>query len=219
MFSGYKMRKQISKAITRRSAAIRTALNNYNALAPLQKPPRPTLEFSEVASYAFLGDFEMLKYSRYEVMKKPWASAANREIATKYFKVVRAHEELHRLNVEIPRLAVWVEHEDVELREAAERLQPDDPHLAAEVRAYHLTRKRVNNVHRTRLNAIYKLEGYTGPRPANPVTQVPADAGPGNVDSDIIADLEGHKPIQADDDDTLRDELSRLGECLDSIHL
>ena len=59
---GYKMWKHISKAIAECSA-ICTALQKYNELAPLQNPPWPTLQFSDVASYSWLSDFDLLKSS------------------------------------------------------------------------------------------------------------------------------------------------------------
>jgi hypothetical protein len=96
---GYKLRQHISNAITRRSSAIRTALEKYNQLAPLQHPPRPVLEYSEVASYCWLGEFELLKHSRHDLLSKPWASKANREVASKHFKVVRAFALTWRLHV------------------------------------------------------------------------------------------------------------------------
>ncbi|OAX36990.1 hypothetical protein K503DRAFT_647944, partial [Rhizopogon vinicolor AM-OR11-026] len=68
--TGYKLRQHISNAIARRSAAIRAALDKYNALAPLQNPPRPTLEYHEVASYAWLGEFDLLKHSRRDLLSK-----------------------------------------------------------------------------------------------------------------------------------------------------
>ena len=83
---GYKMRKHISKAITKRSSAIRMALEKYNELAPLQNPPRPTLLFSDVASYSWLTDFDLLKYSCTDIMQKPWSVPANHEVANKFSK-------------------------------------------------------------------------------------------------------------------------------------
>jgi hypothetical protein len=204
---GYKLRKHISKAITRRSATIRTALAAYNQLAPLQNPARPVLQFSEIASYAFLGDFELLKHSRHDVVAKPWASASNREVATRYFKVRRAHEEINRLNREINRLSVWVDHEDTELLDAARRLEDSQPELAAEVHAFRLKRKRINDVHRTRLDRIYKLEGYSG--------NVSPRKSTNGVES--TGDIDGREPIGADEDDELGDEMVRLTECLDNI--
>jgi hypothetical protein len=210
-YLGYKMRKHISKAITRRSAAIRTALAAYNKLAPVQKPPRPTLEYSEVASYAFLGDFELLKYSRYDVTDKPWTSALNREVAIKYFKVIRAHEEIYRLNVEIPRLAEWVDHEDEELFKAFQGLQASQPYLACEIGTIAMHRKRVNNVHRARLARIYLLDGYSGPVPAVSVTN--------SEDCDESADLDNAGTVEVDEDDALSDEVSRLMDCFEQMSI
>jgi hypothetical protein len=83
---GYKLRKHISKAIVRRSKAVRASLDRYNQLAPLQSPPCPVLEYSDVASYRWLGDFILLKMSRHGILKQPWAVSTNREIARKSSK-------------------------------------------------------------------------------------------------------------------------------------
>ncbi|KAG0692140.1 hypothetical protein DFH29DRAFT_882994 [Suillus ampliporus] len=66
------------------------------------------LDYSEVVGYASLGEFSLLKYSHYDVLAKPWTIPENRDMATKYFKVVRAHEEILGLNVEIRQLAHWM---------------------------------------------------------------------------------------------------------------
>ncbi|KAG1871676.1 hypothetical protein F4604DRAFT_1881103 [Suillus subluteus] len=131
--TGYKLHQHISNAIAQCSAAICTALDKYNALAPLQNPPRPTLEYHEVASYAWLGEFDLLKHSRRDLLSKPWASKTNREVAAKYFKVVRAREELTRLNVEVVRLHAWVDDEDAHLSSVARSLSETNPTLAYEI--------------------------------------------------------------------------------------
>ena len=84
IWTGYKMQKHISKAITKCSSAIHTVLDKYNELAPLQNPPRPLLQYSDVASYSWLGDFDLLKYSCTNIMQKPWTVPANREVANEY---------------------------------------------------------------------------------------------------------------------------------------
>jgi hypothetical protein len=210
---GYKLRKHISKALARRSAAIRTALANYNALTPLQKPPRPILQYSEVASFAFLGDFTLLKHSRHDVVNKPWAVATNRDMALKYFKIVCAHSEIHRLNIEIRRLQTWVDKEDAELLSAANTIAETDAYLASEVHAFRLDRKRVNDVHRARLRAVYNIKGYTGLRPFDPLVDVLEGSG----DGDVGADLVGGELVHVDEDDSLGDEITRLMDCLENI--
>jgi hypothetical protein len=59
--TGYKLHKHIAKAILRRSTAIKNALDCYNRLAPLQHPPHPQLKHSELAAYAMLGEFDLLR--------------------------------------------------------------------------------------------------------------------------------------------------------------
>ena len=213
---GYKMRKHISKAIARRSGAIRTALDNYNNLAREQNPPRPTLEYADVAAYGWLGEFELLKHSRHDVMSKPWSISANREVASKYFKIICAHEEIKRLNVEIHRLGAWVDHEDHQLSSTANSLVSTKPHIAEEVRRLYAERHHVNNVNRARLGAIYKLEGFSGSRDlpghSQGVEVVSADARD-------LADLNGREDMLADEDDDLGDEAVRLGECMERMTL
>ena len=202
---GYKMRKHISKAIAKRSSAIRTALEKYNELAPLQNPPRPTLQFSDVASYSWLSDFDLLKYSRADIMQKPWSVPANREVANKYFKVVRAHEEIHRLNVEVRRLDAWVVHEDNMLKSAMDTAT--DPHLAAELHRRYAERRRVNVLHRLRISAIYRLDGYSGP---GPFVQ-------SEEDIDVMDENLGSGEGLIDEDGDVQDEVLRLGDFLESL--
>ncbi|KAG2120417.1 uncharacterized protein F5147DRAFT_785148 [Suillus discolor] len=159
--TGYKLCQHISNAIMRHSSAIRTALDKYNQLALLQHPPCPTLEYSEVASYGWLGEFELLKHSRHDLLSKPWALKANREVASKHFKVVRAHEEITCLNFEIAWLHAWIDQEDAHLSSVAASLLASNPLLSREVQHRYEERHRVNNVHRARLQVIYDLPGYT----------------------------------------------------------
>jgi hypothetical protein len=193
------MRKHISKAIAKRSSAIRTALEKYNELAPLQTPPRPTLQFSDVASYSWLSEFDLLKYSRTDIMQKPWSVPANREVANKYFKVVRAHEEIHRLNVEIRRLDAWITHEHQVFESAIDTAT--NPHIAVELRRCYAERRRVNLLHHIRISAIYRLEGYSGPGPFVPEGEDPLENQLGN--EDLI-----------DEDDDVEEEVLRLGDFL-----
>ncbi|KAG1852223.1 hypothetical protein F4604DRAFT_1933797 [Suillus subluteus] len=179
--TGYKLRQHISSAISRRSAAIRTALERYNKLAPLQIPPRETLEFSDIASYAWLGEFDLLKRSRHHLLKKPWAS-----------KILRAHKEIQRLNVE----------------STFESLLESDATLSYEIRCMYEERKRVNNVHHRRIEAIYELPGYSGLRWVEKRRTAEGDA------VEMMADLRGARSIEADEDDELCDEADHLQSCI-----
>ncbi|KAF8427609.1 hypothetical protein L210DRAFT_3419850 [Boletus edulis BED1] len=205
--TGYKMRKHISKALTRRSATIRTALNRYNKLAPRQKPPRPKLKYSEVIGYSVLGDFSLLKASRADVLTKPWAQPANREMAMKYFKVLRSKEEITRLNVEVQRLAAWVDHDEKEILAAEGKLQElGSDGLAAEMRLFYTQRRRVNDIHCQIIHKIYALYGYSGQIPESGVQM---DKGKQGDDGD--------EQGEDDEDDEHVAEAVNLTDCLDHI--
>ncbi|KAI0040590.1 hypothetical protein FA95DRAFT_1502613 [Auriscalpium vulgare] len=208
--TGYKMRKHISAAITRRSAAVRSALNTYNRLAPKQDPPRQKLEYSEVANYGWLGEFDLLKESRHEVLEKPWSQPANREAVTKYLKVHRAREEIQRLNVEIPRLRAWVDAEDETFTRAAASARVDDGRLADHLRHLHGRRRALNDQHLRRLHQIYRLAGYTGP------VDFGMRVGFNNSEHDT-GDVEPE--LEIEEHDELNDEMVRLGEALEQATL
>ena len=125
------MQKHISKAIAKCSSAIRMALEKYNELTPLQTLPWMTLQYSDVASYSWLSEFNLLKYSDTDIMQKPWSIPVNCEVANKYFKVVCAHKEIHHLNVEICRLDAWIMHEDNVFKSAI--YTATNPHIAMEL--------------------------------------------------------------------------------------
>ncbi|KAJ7840735.1 hypothetical protein B0H14DRAFT_2587320 [Mycena olivaceomarginata] len=99
--TGYKMHKHIAKALQARSKAVRNAIDRYNAAASILDPPMPPLTWDQVVEYAFLADFDILRDTRAEDC---------------YFKILRAKEEIKRLNVEIPRVVTWIRDEDRFLR-------------------------------------------------------------------------------------------------------
>ncbi|KAF9240488.1 hypothetical protein BU15DRAFT_74070 [Melanogaster broomeanus] len=161
--TGYKLQKQISKVIVRCSTAIRTALEKYNKLAPSQTPPQPILQYNDIVSYAILAEFDLLKYSQHDVLAKPWSNPTHREMAIKYFKVIRAKEEIFHLNVEIRHLQTWINDEDAHIKAAASRLEVTTGNpLTAEISDLYHRQRRVNDVHRSHLATLYKLKGYSG---------------------------------------------------------
>ncbi|KAG0697078.1 hypothetical protein DFH29DRAFT_984415 [Suillus ampliporus] len=148
--TGYKLWKQISKAIVKCSGAIRTALDKYNKLAVSQNPRRPTLQYSEV--------FDLLKYSQHKILTKPWMNPTHCEMVVKHFKVLHAREEIIRLNVEICWLQAWIVTEDTDMEQVAADLELTNGPLAAKLQI-------INTVHHDHLMRIYCLEGYTGCAP------------------------------------------------------
>jgi len=147
-----------------RSSAIRTALANYNAAAAGLDPPRQSLEWDQVVEYAFLADFDLLRDTRQDVRTRIWASPAARQAMDSYFKIVRAKEEIKRLNVEIRRFATYLDDERAFLERQEIALRASNPFLSHAVLRYRMERGRYDDLHRRKLNEIYDLKGFTGSR-------------------------------------------------------
>src|SRR5271168_2133139 len=159
---GYSLRRHIGKALKARSQAIRTALTKYNSAAAELQPPRVELSWDEVVEYAFLADFDLLRDTRQDIRERPWATPAARLAMDSYFKILRAREEIMRLNVEIPRFATYLHDEDIYLRAKETRIQPTDPTLANAIRIHRLESGRFNQHHSLTINKIVCLKGFSG---------------------------------------------------------
>ena len=120
------------------------------------------LQYSEVLSYATLGDFNLLKHSWHNVLARPWLNTMHRQMAVKFFKLLRAHEEINRLNVEVRRLQAWVDNKTMEIKQIATELSVENPQLSAELRALFHRQQWVNIQHQLQLQCIYDLKGYSG---------------------------------------------------------
>ena len=170
---GYKMRRHIAQALSRRCTAIRNAIVRYNVLAPDQEPPRPHLEYSEVVEYCNFAEFEILKHSDHDLLSKDWSKLYNRQTANKYFKLERAKEEVQRCNIEVARLQAWVDHDDAELSRAV-AAHERDPVFAAHLKIVQEGRCQANHRIRARLQQIYSLPGYSGRRPSGLISSAHA---------------------------------------------
>ncbi|KAF9242899.1 hypothetical protein BU15DRAFT_86696 [Melanogaster broomeanus] len=160
--TGYKMRKHIAKALQTRSAAIRTALDHYNAAARAMRPPRRVLKWDEVVKYAFLADFDLLRDTRQDVSQRPWATPAARYAMDLHYKMVRAEEEIQRLNIEAWRLLTYVIDEERYLQCCEELLKAKHSALAHQVALHRKIRSRCNMAHIQRLHNLSKLPGFSG---------------------------------------------------------
>ncbi|KAJ3978297.1 hypothetical protein F5890DRAFT_1604152, partial [Lentinula detonsa] len=109
--TGYKMRQHIGDAMKKRSKAILSALEEYNACAASLKPPRKLLDWDDILNYTYLSEFNFLRESRADILDKPWAKPAVREAMSELFKLIRAGEEIDRLHVEIKRLLTYMKEE------------------------------------------------------------------------------------------------------------
>jgi hypothetical protein len=186
---GYKMRKHIAKALRARSQAIRTAIDRYNAAALALKPPRSALQWDSVVEYGFLAEFDLLRDTRQDIRTKPWATPEGRFAMDSHFKMLRAHEEINRLNIEIRRFVTFLRDEDRFLQEKEKDVEVSDPALAYQVHVYRMERGRFTAVHLRRLDQISRLSGFSGslqpgscltsesprkpPLPASPAGEIP----------------------------------------------
>jgi hypothetical protein len=132
---GYKLRRQIGKALQCQSEAIKNAINRYNTQAAKLTPPRTLLSWKEIVEYSFLGEFDALRHSTRGMRNQLWAQATHREAMVKHFKLCRAREEITRLNIEIRRLRTSIHHETLHTNKAILHLTEKNPHLAAELKS------------------------------------------------------------------------------------
>ena len=112
--------------------------------------------------YAFLADFDLLRDTRQDIRKRPWATPAGRFAMDNYFKLLRAQEEIHRLNIETPRLATFIHDEDAYLSSAESNLQSTDAALAYQIQIHRMESSRFIQHHMEILNKIVQLKGYSG---------------------------------------------------------
>ncbi|KAJ7244802.1 hypothetical protein B0H12DRAFT_1073675 [Mycena haematopus] len=160
--TGYKLRKHIAKALQARSKAVKTALERYNAAAAAMVPARTPLSWDQVVDYAFLAEFDLLREGREDIRGEPWAQPAGRAAMDQHFKLLRAEEEIARLNLEIPRLVTYMVDEEAFLVYHEKRLQADDQKaLAHQVGVHRQYRGRFNAVHMERLVKLSKEHGFT----------------------------------------------------------
>ncbi|KAJ3712115.1 hypothetical protein DFJ43DRAFT_1135053 [Lentinula guzmanii] len=158
--TGYKLRKHIANALKARSQAIRTAVTSYNNAAA--KLGRPQLTWEQVLQYSFLSDFDLLRDARRDVRGEVWAQPAGRLALDHYYKLLRAPEEIVRLNKEIKSLVTYIHEETMYIRMKANEIQQTNPLLAVQIQKYGWERGRCNDMHLIRLNKLAKMPGFTG---------------------------------------------------------
>ncbi|KAJ7323994.1 hypothetical protein DFH08DRAFT_711539 [Mycena albidolilacea] len=160
--TGYKMRSHIAKALQSRSKGVRNAIERYNAVALSMDPPMLTLSWDEVVNYGFLSEFDLLRDTRDSVRSRPWTRRNYRFAMDSYFKILRAREEIKRLNIEIKRVVTWIDDKDLFLRKKEEEYKESDPALTFQISVYRQRRARSDTNHMHRFWALAKTPGFTG---------------------------------------------------------
>ncbi|KAJ3553548.1 hypothetical protein NP233_g12617 [Leucocoprinus birnbaumii] len=160
--TGYKLRKHIGNALQQRSQAIRNAIDRYNIAAAEMIPPHEQLTWDQVVNYSFLIDFTLLRDCREDVTQRLWARPTSRHLMDQYFKIIRAREEIVRLNVEIRRVITYMHDEERFLKAQELHFTPTDPYLAHQIKKLRLERTRFNELHTRRFAKLKKMSGFTG---------------------------------------------------------
>ncbi|KAG1733157.1 hypothetical protein EDB19DRAFT_1604694, partial [Suillus lakei] len=91
-----------------------------------------------------------------------WARPAYREVTSKYFKLLHAHEEITRLNVEIHCLHTAIYNKELHATTIICDLSGSDPLLASELKRQWRSQAAINAVHHYHLYQIGSLMGFSG---------------------------------------------------------
>lgn len=172
----------------------------------------------------FVSEFDLLRqsYGDADILARPWMEPANRTVCNTLFKVMRAREEIERLNVEIRRLRTWLFVEDDVYRNAiTTAIEHGLAALATELRAQHQRRRAVNHSHHRILNKIEKLKGFTGQRgigrPAGWSEEMVERLRQGELE--VPTDESGGEEAAELEREACKDDVSRLAEEVENLRL
>ncbi|KAL0571876.1 hypothetical protein V5O48_010096 [Marasmius crinis-equi] len=161
--TGYKQRTKISQALTSRAEAIRKAITEYNNAADLLTPPREHIDWAQIIQMVSLADFDLLKLPDLNIGGLTWAQERYREVMHEHFQILRAREEIIRLNVEIKRKVTYMLDTHADYVWAERRaITNGDSSLAVELHRRREILSRINTDIATRLLETSQLQGFTG---------------------------------------------------------
>lgn len=161
------MRGKILKGLKNRSGAIHTAIEAYNTSASQLIPPREPVTWAGIMKTADLAEFDLLKDTRQQVCKKPWAKPAVREAIRLYLKIQRAQEEIKRLNIEIIRLITFMRDEFMNYRSVINASKNSDTFISQELQEQHQYSNKITHQIVKRLIQTSKLSGFSGVKYSN----------------------------------------------------
>jgi hypothetical protein len=108
-------------------------------------------------------DFDLLHEAREDIRQEPWALPAGRTAMDQHFKLLRADEEIQRLNIEIRRLVTYMGDEESFLICEEGRLQEEgDERIAHQVRLLRMERGWFTSLHMECFTKLSKIPGFTG---------------------------------------------------------
>ena len=160
--AGYKLCQQISKALQRRSEAIRNAISCYNTQVAALNPPHPLVSWKDIAEYSFLGEFDLLHHSCADIRDNDWAKPAFHQATVKFFKLQCACEELVHARVEVHRLQSSIHDEEAHISKIVDGLLISDSPLASELKRQHRSWHAINQLHLHHIDQIACHLQYVG---------------------------------------------------------
>lgn len=152
------MRTQIIKHLKTRSEAIKAAVGAYNKVA--KSMGRDALDEEDVLNYTYIGQFDILRDTRNQIMEKPWAKPTNRIARDAWFKSKRAAEEIIRVEVEVARLRSWMDKEEAIYVKVIEEQLPISQPLAYELKTRLALVRQAHSRIRRDLERIPSITGY-----------------------------------------------------------
>lgn len=102
--AGYKLRKHISQALSRRSRTLRNAVETYNKHA--HKHGGQTVRYDDLIQMTDAASFDLIVAGcdSEDLRSQPWARAGVHEAANKWWKLKGARIELKRCHAEVSTL-------------------------------------------------------------------------------------------------------------------
>ncbi|KAF7305455.1 hypothetical protein HMN09_00798200 [Mycena chlorophos] len=157
------MRQHIAKAISSGANALQNALSEYNTAADELGEGHPQLTWEQILEMGVLEDFDLLRLGREDIRDAAWAQPGARVAMDLHFRLLRAHEEILRCNVEIKQFSTWMKEEREFLVYQELRLVSEGRDARAlQIRKHRMLQGRFFAIHRERLEKLRNMEGFTG---------------------------------------------------------
>ncbi|KAL0578052.1 hypothetical protein V5O48_003958 [Marasmius crinis-equi] len=160
---GYRQRTQIAKALQVRAEAIKNAIAVYNKAAASLNPPRESLEWIQIVDMVKLAEFDVLRDTTTSLSELIWARPEHKEVVNLHYSILRAREEITRLNVEIKRKVSHMLDEHADYYHAINAARKDgDFGLVNELQWRNSRKARLNEYVAEQLLQTSRLKGFTG---------------------------------------------------------
>ncbi|KAG9122891.1 hypothetical protein FRC07_000534 [Ceratobasidium sp. 392] len=220
---GYNLRMHVMRAINTRSAALKSALDRYNSAAA--KAGLEEMSWDQITKASVLADFDLLRGSRTGILEQEWALPGNRRATEEHQRIIRAKEEILRLNVEIRRVHTAISDERRELPQVVEQVTAVSPGLHWAVHRYVERRLKVNDRIMRELNILMRSNQYTGMRDigvrigSRPPQSPPSNALDNDTGFEVDGDDISHDGADFEADDDACDTLDKIQAALENVEM